>query len=253
MSWNWVYPIILGIVFSGALLGMLIGRLLPPQSATSETKAGVSVSMAVVGTLSALVLGLLMSNAISTFNARNAEVARLSADIIQVNRLLRRYGPEADVARGTLRRYTAIRLDDLFPTGTGKKPKLDDPAAVNVLERLQDQILSLKLADGRHRWLSSQAVQIAADLSEIRWLLVAQEKTSIPLPALILIVFWLTLLFTSFGLFAPRNITMTIALFLCALVASSALAMVVELYTPFIGTVRLSDAPMRYAIEMISH
>ena len=69
----------------------------------------------------------------------------------------------------------------------------------------------------------------------------------------ILIVFWLTLLFASFGLFAPRNFTMAAALFLCCLVTSSALTMVVELYTPFEGTVRLSDAPMRYAIELIGH
>ena len=194
-----------------------------------------------------------MSNAINTFSSRNAEVVRLSADIIQVNRLLGRYGPEADVARGTLRHYTVMRFDDLFPRGTDKKPKLDDPVAVNMLERLQDQILSLKLADGRHRWLSSQALEVAAVLSEMRWLLVAHEKSPIPVPALILIVFWLTLLFASFGLFVPRNITTTIALFLCCLVTSGALAMVVELYTPFVGTIRLPDAPMRYAIELIGH
>ena len=84
-------------------------------------------------------------------------------------------------------------------------------------------------------------------------MLVAHEKSPNPVPALIQIVFWLTLLFASFGLFAPRNITTTIALFLCCLVTSGALAMVVELYTPFVGTVRLSDAPMRYAIELIGH
>lgn len=251
MSPNVIGPAILCIIFSGTLLGMLIGRLLPPQHATSEMKAGISLSMAVVGTMSALVLGLMMSNAINTFSDRNADVVRISAEIIRLNRLLRRYGPEADVARGTLRRYTAMKFDDLFPQGPGEKPKLDDPAAVNMLERLQDLILSLKPGNDRHRWLSAQALQVAADLSQTRWLLVTEDRASVPVPALILIVFWLALLLASFGLFAPRNITMTVALFLCCLVTSSALMMVVELYSPFEGIVRLSDAPMRYAIELI--
>jgi len=253
MSPNWIGPAVLCIVFSGAVLGMLVGRHLPAGHVTNETKTTISVSMAVVGTMSALLLGLLISSASSTFSTRNAEVARMSADIIWVNRLLRRYGPEADLARDTLRRYTAMRFADLFSAKSGKRPKLYDPATAKMLEHLQDMILSLKPGDGRQRWLVTQALQVAADLTEARWLLVQQDRTAIPVPALILIVFWLALLFASFGLFAPRNLTAAGALFLCCLAVSSAIAMIADLYTPFEGPVRLSDAPMRYAAEVISH
>src|SRR5437667_7903776 len=91
--------IILFTIFSGAVLGMLIGAFLPEHHLSGETKSAISVSMAVVGTLTALVLGLLISNASSSFSTRNSEVTRISADMVRMDRLLRRYGPEADGVR----------------------------------------------------------------------------------------------------------------------------------------------------------
>src|SRR5438270_6212152 len=93
---------VLASVFGGALLGMLAGRVLPEHHLSSETKGVVSVSTAVLGTLSALVIGLLISTASGTFASRSQEVTQLSADIIQMDRVLRRYGPEAQDIRELL-------------------------------------------------------------------------------------------------------------------------------------------------------
>ena len=207
--------------------------------------------MAVVGTASALVLGLLISSANSSFSIRNTEVTRMSADIIRLDQLLRRYGPEADVARDSLRRYAAIKFDDLFPAGLGGKPHVDNPATLETLEHVQDSILALNPRDNRQHWLTAQSLQLAADISETRWLLVQQSASSIPLPFLILLVFWLTLLFASFGLFAPRNFTTAVALFLCSLAVSGGIEMVLDMDNPFEGVVRVSSAPMSHAMEMI--
>ena len=77
----------------------------------------VKLSMGVVGTFTALVLGLLVATANSSFNASNQEVTSIASDVIQLDRLLRRYGPEADGVRDLLRRYTAMKLQDLFSQG----------------------------------------------------------------------------------------------------------------------------------------
>ena len=53
----------------------------------------------VVGTLTALVLSLLIATASATFNTRNQEITVIAAKVIQLDRLLRRYGPEADSLR----------------------------------------------------------------------------------------------------------------------------------------------------------
>src|SRR5262245_3617034 len=122
--------VILIIIFSGAVLGMLIGRALPDHHLSAETKTAISVSMAVLATLSAIVLGLLVSSASSSFSTRSGEVTRVSADIIRLDRLLRRYGPEAAAVQDAVRVYTAKKFTDLFPEQEGGKPNLDNPETV---------------------------------------------------------------------------------------------------------------------------
>ena len=236
----------------------MIGRRLPPHHMSSETKAVVSVSMAVVGTMSALVIGLLISSASSSFTARNRDLGRLSADIIRLDTLLRRYGPEANAIRDALQRYATLKFEDLFPNRPDGKPNVDNPATAKVLDDVEDLILALRPGDDRQRWLSQQELQLANDVGEARWQLVRQDIGSVPLPFLGAVTLWLTVLFASFGLFAPRNVTAIIALFLCAFAVSAAIKLILDLDTPFEGRVRLSPPPihissdpMRDAMEAI--
>lgn len=242
---------VLAVVFGGALLGMLAGRLLPEHHLSNETKATVSVAVAVLGTLSALVLGLLISTASGTFATRSQEVTQMSADMIQLDRLLRLYGPEAQEARELLRRYTAAKLLDLFPADPSKVA-VDDELTAALLETLQGRVLALAPADEGQRWQRTRALEFIDTMFRARWLLVQQSTTAIPVPFLVLLVFWLSVLFLTFGLFAPRNMTVLATLFLCAVGVSGAVMMVLDLETPFGGVIRLSDVPMRHALEAIS-
>jgi len=63
------------------------------------------------------------------------------------------------------------------------------------------------------------------------------------------VVFWLTLLFASFGLFAPHNLMSALALTLCALAVAGAVGMILELEQPFDGLLHVSPAPMRQALS----
>ena len=97
-------PLIIGIlvfavILTGALVGYALRRYLPERYLCEETKSTVTVSMAVVATFSALVLGLLISNASTSFNALGGEVTTLSAQILRLDKLLGRYGPETGSAR----------------------------------------------------------------------------------------------------------------------------------------------------------
>ncbi len=242
---------VLMAVFAGALLGMLVGWALPEHHLSSETKSVVTVSMGVLGTLSALVLGLLISTANSAFATRSREVTQMSADIIRLDRLLGRYGPETREIRGLLRRYTATKLQDLLPTDPGQAA-VDDETAVAMLEALQDRVLALAPGDEVRRWLQAQALQLTGAMEQTRWLLAQQSGAAIPFPFLLLMVFWLSVLFVSFGLFAPRNMVALAALFLCAAGVSSAVLMILDMETPFGGVIRISSAPMRHALEIIS-
>jgi hypothetical protein len=236
-------------VFASALLGMFIRRRLPESHLSDETKGVVTLSMGVVGTLTALVLSLLISTASSAFNTRNQEVTDKAAKLIQLDRLLRRYGPGADGLRERLRRYAALRFQDLFPSGHAQ-PLLEDPTAISLFEDFQDRLAALEGRSAQQRWLLSQAQALTADLTEVRWLLVEQNVLGIPVPVLLVVVLWLTLLFMSFGLFAPRNATVAVALFLCAFAAAGAIQTILDLSRPFEGVVRVSGQPLRHALTV---
>ncbi len=91
------------ILFGSALLTTVAARFLSDYHLGSETKNVVSVSMAVVGTLSAPVVGLLISTVNASFTAKTQEIGQISTDVIGLDRVLRRYGPEAQDARVLLR------------------------------------------------------------------------------------------------------------------------------------------------------
>jgi len=243
---------VLVMVFAGAVLGMLIRRKLPESHLSDETQSVVRLTMGVVGTLTAMVLGLLVATASTMFNTRNQEITQVAAKVIQLESLLRRYGPEADGERDLLHRYTAMKLQDLFPRGSAK-PVLQNPRTTTLFEELEDRLAAMEGHSTQQRWMVSQAQALITEIAEVRWLLVEQDVLGIPVPVLLVVLFWLCLLFMSFGLFAPPNVTVTVVLFLCALAGAGAIQTILDLSRPFEGVIRVSAEPLRHALEVIDH
>ena len=95
--------IVLACVFGGALLGLLLHAVLPQHHLSSETKDIVKLGMGLVGTMSALVLGLLVASAKNSYDTQSAELTQLSANIALLDRGLALYGPETKETRALLR------------------------------------------------------------------------------------------------------------------------------------------------------
>src|SRR5215468_3093908 len=117
-------PLVIGlivyvVILAGAFAGWKVRDRLPADNLTEETKNLVNMSTAVVATVSALVLGLLISNANSAFTRLGGEVTALSAEILRLDQILRRYGPGAEPARETLLQYAEHKAADLFPDDAG--------------------------------------------------------------------------------------------------------------------------------------
>ncbi len=81
------------------------------------------------------------------------------------------------------------------------------------------------------RWFQEPYAGEPSGGAQARWLVAAQN--SIPLPFLVTLVFWLAILFISFGLFAPRNATAVMVLLLCAVSVSAAIFLFLEMDRPF--------------------
>jgi hypothetical protein len=247
-------PLIIGLVafalvLGGAFAGFVLRQRVSRHQLTDETKNLVSVSMAVVATISALVLGLLISNANSSFIALGSQVTSLSAQILRLDQLLRRYGPDTAPAREKLREYAESKAADLFPEKGDVQ--LGNPGTYELLQELEDSLLALKPENSRDQWWLGQSLTLAAKIGDIRWLLAQQVGQGTPKAFVALLLFWLTLLFASFGLFAPRNFLSAATLTLCAMAVAGAVGMILELERGFGRLAHISPQPMRQAIKIL--
>jgi len=242
--------IIFAVVLAGAFAGWAMRQRLPEHHLTDETKSVVSVSMATVATISALVLGLLISNANSSFSALGGEVTTLSAQLLRLDRILSRYGSDADQARQTLREYANQKAGDLFPEDS-EDVQLNNPSTYQLLQQLEDEMLELKPANARDQWWLAQAMTLAGKIGDARWLISQQVGQGTPKAFVGLLAFWLTSLFVSFGLFSPRNVTTALFLTLCAMAVAGAVGMILELEKGFGSIVHISPEPMRQAVKAL--
>ena len=240
---------VFAIILAGTFAGAVVRRYVPQHHLSEETKSVVSISMAVVATISALVLGLLLSNANSSFSAVQGQVNSISAEILRLDQLLRRYGSETKLAREKLREYAERKRDDLFPNNPADA-LLGAQPTYELLQEVEDLVLSVKPANARDQWWLAQAMTLASKIGDIRFLL-AQQKHGTPKAVLLLLVFWLTLLFASFALFAPSNVITTATLTLCALAIAGSIGMILELERGFGGLVQVSPQAMNHAVAAL--
>jgi hypothetical protein len=237
-------------IFGGVLIGRHAARRLPGHHLNSETQSAVTVSVAVIGTLSALVLGLMISAANSSFSARTDKVRELSLQLIRIERNLRRYGPEADDVRAKLRAWATAKTQQLFPEKG--QPSPPSQTTIVMLESVQDALLVLTPKDERQTYLRNLCVTLSSNLIQARWSLETRSGYSIPVPFLVLLVFWLAIVFASFGLFAPANITAMIALLLCSVAVSGGIVLIEELDNPTSGLIQIPSDSMRKALLEIT-
>jgi len=244
-----ISTVVFACVFGGALFGMFLRAVLPQQHLNSDSKDVVKLGMGIVATLAALVLGLLIASAKGSYDTQNVALTQISAKVILLDRILAHYGPETKEARDLLRGSAARILDQI----SSKAPASSSPfgESSSGSEILLDKIQELAPKDDRQRSLQAQALGIVLDLGQMRWLLYAQETASISMPLLLILVFWLTTIFISFGLFAPANATVFTSLLVSALSVSAATLLILELYTPYSGLIHISSAPLRGALSQL--
>ncbi len=238
-------------VFAGAIFGMFLNRVLPPEHMGDETRQVVNVAVGLIATLAALVLGLMVASAKSSFDTRGEEIKQSAARIVMLDHSLRQYGPEAVPARDLLHDLTRRRL--LLTWAESASPSVREGLhAEGVgIEKFQTVIRNLKPADDAQRWLQTRALTLSAELEQTRWLLLESNESSIQRPFLVVLVLWLAVIFTSLGLFAPRNRTALAVIVVCALSVSTAIFLILEMDEPFNGLMQVSDQPLRNAVRQI--
>jgi hypothetical protein len=249
-----MHPSVIGIVvlaftFAGVQLGMRLRSRLPDQHLSGDARDTIKLGIGLVATVTALVLGLLTASAKSNFDAMDANVKHAAAGLLSLDRTLARYGPEATEIRRQLQEAVAQRVDSVWLAGRSGKGTVDPSHSMQAIEHISSEIHRLAPATDEQRALKTRAVAAAESLLDARWVVVAGTAAPVPVVFLTVLVVWLTVTFTTFGMLAPRSRTILLVLFVCSLSVSGAIFLVLEMSSPFDGLISVSSAPMDYALS----
>lgn len=249
MSPHAVSLVVFAVVFAGALAGMLLRSRVPVHHLSDESKDVIKLGIGLVGTMTALVLGLLISSAKGSFDSQSTELTQASASIVLLDRVLARYGPETTEIRQNLRAIVVRLIDENWPEDRQKPSQFS--AGTNRNEILFEKIQTLSPQNDVQGALKSQALNIVVNLAQTRWLMFEQAAGSVSTPVVVVMVFWLTIIFIAWGLLTPPNVTVIVTMLVVALSVSSAIFLILEMYSPYGGLIQVSSAPLRAALAQL--
>src|SRR5215471_3872748 len=133
--------IVLGCTLAAALAGVGLRARLPEAHLDGDSRDVAKGVMGLIATMAALVLGLLIASALSSYNTQNTDLRKLAADILQQDRYLAMYGTETDDLRDQLRQLVATAHDQIW-----------SPPGVQM-----DYMISNKVRDQTGRFLATLA------------------------------------------------------------------------------------------------
>lgn len=243
-----VAAVVFSSAFGAALVGMYLQQIIPKHCLEAETKDVIRLATGLIATMAALVLGLLVSGAKSSFDDESENFRQLALNIVLLDRTLVQFGEAAMPAREHLKRTLEQTIETLWPSAGANTGNLADQRITAEGNELRQALRELKASDDYEQSLKGQAMQLCTDLTHDRWRAIQPSEDSLPMVFLVVVAGWLAVLFTSFGLFSPRNKLALAALFICAASVAGAMLLIVDLDQPFDGLVRVSSAPLQDAL-----
>ena len=241
-----LFVILVGVT----LLGARLRRVVPAEHLSSDSKDAVKLALGLVATMTAILLGLLVSSAKSSFDTTRNEVMQMAAKVALLDRVLLLYGPQTADARRALRESIEEGVRRTWPA------QGQAPAQLSPNEQMGDAVYvaisHLAPQDDAQRALKTEAASLMTQLAELRVLIQAQAVSSVSKPLLIALAVWLVVIFLGFGLLAPSNATSTLALIAGAFSVACAVFIILELDEPFAGVVRVPGEPMLNVLVHLS-
>lgn len=236
------------VVLGSALLGAAIRSALPTHHLKDESKDLLKLALGFIGTLIALVLGMLIASSKTYYDTQAAEVNQIAAQIMLLDRTLAHYGPETLPARAGLRKMVGQAVERTWAGRRSGEPALGAPAYES--EAVYETLQQLSPRNEAQTFFRAQALNLVTALAQTRWLMYEQAVNKMPSALLFMLVFWLGAVFVGFGLLAPSHATTAATVLLCAISVAGAILVMLEMYDPYHGLIQISRAPIEV---MLTH
>jgi hypothetical protein len=243
--------IVFACCFGAAFVGLCLSRVIPDHHLEPDSKDTVKLVMGLIATMSALVLGLLIASAKSSFDTQQTGLEQLATNVIELDHQLAVLGPETKGIRDNIR-TAMVGLHDRIWSAEGASADTIDPKAMSAFyDYVTSAIQSLPTSTGAQQNGQRAAHDLATTIGHTRLLMFVQSTAKISTPLLVILILWVSTLFLGFGLFARLNGTVAGSFFVGSVCVAAAIFLILELNSPFSGLMRLSDGPVLYAISRI--
>jgi len=246
-----ISAITFALAFGAALCAVYFRKIIATDHLREDVKDVVRLSTGIIGTIAALVLGLLIASAKNSYDARVTQFKQITTNVILLDLLLEQYGPAAQNLRGTLRIGLPMMVERITNEGRSGKPAPFE--TIPEAQRFINSIQTLKPATEAQHALQTRIVDAAVQLAQSRLALFTQSHESIPAPFLTILIFWLSVIFASFGLFVRPVPIVVVTFVVGALSVAGALFLVLEMDQPFAGLFQISTETLSNALAPLGN
>ncbi len=259
MPYLWSTFLLLLLLCAASAAGYFVKSRLPERHRSRDSFEFVQLSINLLVTFTAIVLGLLTNSVKSGFDAAYNVRGQYAAALAQFDGCLQDYGRETDPMRALMRAYTAAVIASTWPDETPPEgvrypdtkgmPLTGESGVLGaIIDDVGKELRRLQPADPLHQHLQSACEQEYADLVKSRWTVIEQARPSFTPPFYWVLVFWLVILFASIGLTAPASPVTMIVIPLSAIFISAAMFVILDLDTPYGGLFGIPSTAMRHAL-----
>ncbi len=242
--------------------GRFVHARLPETYRTRETVETMQLVIGMLVTFAALVLGLLTASVKTTYDAAARDRHAYALQLTELDRCLRDYGSDAELARQELARYTAGVIASTWPQeqppagirypDTTRMPIVGaSPVLGELMDAVGQQIRGLDPHTPVALKTADDCRASFRDVLRARFTVIEDAGASFAAPFFWVLVFWLTVAFLALGLAAPRNRVATLGILLCAVSLSSVIFVITDLSRPYRGLMAISSTEMRTALAQM--
>jgi hypothetical protein len=253
MSQDLIALVVAAVVFISGIAGLVYQAWDPRNEQVNETRDLINRLTGLVATMSALVLGLLIASASGFYNSQKAGLETVSARVLELDGVLRRYGPDAQPARDTLKEFITGSYTRVWQGDNGT---LTTPTVEQAGERMDRLFVTLNAlresAPDSRKYLMAKAGDLATSINNQHLQISLQLNNFISWPFMTILIAWACLLFFGFGMLARANRASVAGLAVGAVSVASAIFLIVELSSPYSGLLRLSPAAVLQTIKAIN-
>lgn len=236
-------------LFGGAAGAMLGARRLKQHHLSKETQEAVKLGVGMVAAMASLILGLMTASVKGNFDSTAKDIQQYATYLATLDNVLRLYGPAGDPAREVLVAYTSQAIGETWPSQQDARPVISSDTSEHLLSKVGQIIRGLQAQTPEQTELRSEALDRYKSLMTLRWTLISESATQIPPVFIVVLIVWLTLIFISFGLFAPVNVVSLVVFPLCCLSLAGAIFIILEMSSPFDGIIIVPPDALTHALQ----